>query len=92
VADVRNIQAARGHIRRDQKLQIARPEAVQRLGAQALIQIAMDRRCVEAVALERVGHHVHIGLPIAEHDAVLHLNRTHRGAQSRAACARVSAR
>ena len=53
MADRRHVQAARRHVGGDQDLQFAGAEPVQGLGAQRLVEIAMDRRGVEAVLGQR---------------------------------------
>ena len=69
VADGRNVETARRDVAGDQDLEFAGAEAVERLGAQRLVEIAMQRRGVEAVLGERLGHDIDIALAVAEHDA-----------------------
>ena len=71
MADRWNVQPARRHIRGDQQLQFAIAETVQRTGAVALIQIAVDRRGVIAVFRKRFGDDIDISLTVAEDDRVL---------------------
>ena len=70
MADGRNIQTARGHVGGDQQVHRTVAEPVQRFGAHRLVQIAVDRRGVEAMRLQRLGHHIHIHLAVAEDDGV----------------------
>ena len=70
MADGGNVQPARGHVRGDQQFQLAIAEAVQRAGAVALVQIAVDRGRVIAMRFQRLGKDVHIGLAVAEDDGV----------------------
>ncbi|MNK72935.1 hypothetical protein D3C87_924220 [compost metagenome] len=81
VADVRDVQAARGDVRGYKNLEFARAEVGERLHAQRLVQVAVDRRGVEAVGLQRLGDDVDFRLAIAEDDAVLHVVATDQGAQ-----------
>ena len=52
MADIRNVEPARSNIGRDQKLQVALAESVQRVHAGALWQVAMNRRSAEAMLLQ----------------------------------------
>ncbi len=53
VADVGNVEAAGGDVGGDQQLRLAVAECVQRRRARRLVQVAVQRRGVEAVAHER---------------------------------------
>ena len=70
VADGRDIQTASCHVRGDQQAQGAITEFVQRLGADGLVKVAVDRGCVKAVGFQGLGHHIHIHLAVAEDDSV----------------------
>ncbi len=50
VADVRNVEAAGGDVGGDQQLDLALAERVERGGARRLVQVAVQRDGVEAVA------------------------------------------
>ena len=71
MADGRNVQTARGDVAGDKDLQLPGAETVQRFGAQRLVKIAMDRRGVETVFDQALGHHIDIALAVAEHDGVI---------------------
>ena len=71
MADGGHVQPARRDIAGDQDLEFAGAETVQRLGAQRLVEIAMDRRGVEAVLDQRLGHDIDIALAVAEDDGVV---------------------
>ena len=69
VAHGGNVEAARRHVAGDENLQFAGSEAVERLGAQRLIEIAVQRRGIEAVLGERFRHDIDVALAVAEDDA-----------------------
>ena len=71
LADFRDVEAARGDVGRHQQLQFLVAETVERRGALALRQVAVDRRGVEAVAGQRLGDDVDFRLAVAEHDALV---------------------
>jgi len=74
-------------------LEIVAAEAVERLGAQRLIEIAVERRCVVAVAFQRERDDIDVCFTVAKDDAVLHFAAgVDRGAERGAAGARVVAR
>ena len=85
LADIRNVETARRNIRRHQQFQRTVAEALQRLGAHGLGQVAVDRRGVMAMLGQRGGHHIDFDLAVAEHDAVLHVAGFDHAAQRRAA-------
>ena len=70
MADRWHIKPPRRHVRGDQQLQLAVTEIVQRAHPHALIQIAMDGRGIKAMGFQRLGHHIHIHLAIAEDDRI----------------------
>ncbi len=70
MADSRNVQTARRHVRRDQQMNRPVAEPVQRAGTHRLIQIAVNGGRVETMLFQRLGHHVHIHLAVAEHDGI----------------------
>src|SRR5690606_9824651 len=52
VAYRRDVEAARGHVGRDEEAKRAVAEAVERLHALALVEVSVDRRGIEAVRLQ----------------------------------------
>ena len=70
MADIRDVQTARRHIRGHKEAQCAIAETVQRAGALRLLQIAMDRGRVIAIFHQRFRHDIHIRLAVAEDDRV----------------------
>src|SRR5690606_23208297 len=70
VAYRRDVEAARGHVGRDEEAKRAVAEAVERLHALALVEVAMDRCGVETMRLQRLRKDVHFRLSVAEEDGV----------------------
>src|SRR5690606_36849170 len=70
VAYRRDVEAARGHVGRDEEAKRAVAEAVERLHALALVEVSVDRRGIEAVRLQRLREDVHFRLAVAEEDGV----------------------
>ena len=70
-----DIQPARRDIAGDENLDRSGAEAVEGFGAQRLVEIAMQRRGVEAMLAQRFGDDVHIALAITEDDGVGDLAR-----------------
>src|SRR5579862_5731840 len=58
MADIGDVQTARGDVRGHQQLQLALAESVERLHPLALFEVAVDRRGVVAVLLQRLGDDV----------------------------------
>ena len=73
VADVRNIEAPGRDVRGAEQLELSLAEALQRARTGRLVEVAMDRRSIEAVSLERLGDDVDFRFPVAEDDAVAHV-------------------
>ena len=71
VADIRDVQAPGGDVRRAQELEVAVSEGVQGPHPGLLVEIAVDGGGVEAVRAQGLGDDVHFGLPVAEDDPVL---------------------
>ena len=71
VADVGNVEAAGGDVGGDQQLDLAVAERIERGGARRLIQVAVQRRGVEAVADQRAVQLRDLALAVAEDDGVL---------------------
>ena len=70
MADRRNVQPARRHVRRDQEPDRAITKPVKRAGAHRLVQVAVNRRGVETVLLQRLGQDIDIDLAVTEDDRV----------------------
>jgi len=70
MADRRNVQTPRRHVRRNQQMHRAIAETVQRAGPHRLIQITVDGRGVETMLFQRLGNHIDIHLAVAEDDGV----------------------
>src|SRR6185437_1042425 len=73
VADVGNVEAARGDVGGAEQLQRPVAEALQRAHPRLLVKVAVDRGRVETVRLEGLGDDVDFRLAVAEDDAVLHV-------------------
>src|SRR5665647_521953 len=73
MADRRNVKAARGDVGGDQQLGAAVAERLECCGASRLIEIAMQRDGVEAVADQRFVQQRHFALAVAEDDGVLEI-------------------
>jgi len=66
VRDVRDVEPARGDVRRDEDRRAPRPEALERHLALLLRAVAVDRRRREAVAAEEVLERVGAALGLDE--------------------------
>ncbi len=71
VAHLGNVEPARGHVARDQKRDLAVAEGLERIGARTLVHVAVQRDRGKSVAHQRAVQLRHLGLAIAEDDAVL---------------------
>ena len=72
MAHVLNVEAARGHVRSHQNLNVAGLELLQRLRTGGLAHVAMQRTGIEAVLLQGGVQGSHVALAVAEHDGVLY--------------------
>ena len=70
VAHARDVEAPGGDVRCDQELQLAITELAEDLHPELLVEVAVQGGGVEAVALQRLCHHVNVPLAVAEDDAV----------------------
>src|SRR5439155_21369621 len=70
VTDIRDFEATRRHVGRDQESDLAGTEGIERAQAGPLIHIAMKGRGVEAMALQRGFKDAHGGLAVGEDDGV----------------------
>ena len=84
VADVGNVEPARGDVGGDQELDLAAAERVERRRARRLVEVAMQRDGVEAVADQRAVQLRDLALAVAEDDGVLEVRR--RRGSGGAAC------
>ena len=73
VADVGNVEPARGDVGADQQLHLVVAERVERRHARALVEIAVQRADGEAVLLQRAVDDLHVALAVAEDDRVLEI-------------------
>ena len=73
VADLGNVEAARGDVGGHQQRQLALAELIERGHARGLVHVAMQRADAKAVALQRAGQQRHVALAVAEDDRVLEI-------------------
>src|SRR5580704_7565591 len=72
VADVGNIEAARGDVGGDQQRNFVLAELLERRGARRLVHVAVQRLHRKAVAQQRAMQRGDVAFAVAEDDAVLH--------------------
>ena len=86
VAHLRNVEAARGNVRRDQQLDFAAAETIEGCRARRLIHVAMQGDRIEFVAQQRAMKIGDFALAIAKDDGVLEIRPRNGsgGAASRA--------
>ena len=73
MADVGNVEPARGDVGADEQLDLIVAERVERGHAGALVEIAVQRADGEAVLLQRAIDDLHVALAVAEDDRVLEI-------------------
>ena len=73
MADIRDVQAARGHVGSDEEPDGSILEFRHCSGSHGLIQISVDRGAIEAVFRHRLVKDIDVRLPVAEDDGVLQL-------------------